>query len=61
MSTDRQEQYMNEMYEEADWEEVRAIVDKNAIRWSGALELLADGKCPNGECPSCAAEQTRND
>lgn len=61
MSTDRQDQYMNEIYEEADWEEVRAIADKNAIRWSGTLELLADRKCEDGGCPACAAEQARND
>ena len=59
MTSERQEEYMNEIYEVASWDDVERIANGTLIRWSEALELLARKECENGECPECAAKQVR--
>lgn len=61
MTSERQEEAMNEIYEIASWDDVERIANDTLIRWSGALELLARKECENGECPECAAKQARGD
>ena len=61
MTSERQEEYMNEIYEVASWDDVERIANGMLIRWSEALELLAQRRCENGECPECAAKQARGD
>ena len=59
MTSERQEQHMNEMYDTVNDEEFSRIASEMAERWAGTLKLLSEWKCENGECPSCAAEQAR--
>lgn len=61
MASDRQEAAMNEIYEVASWDDIERIANGTLIRWSEALELLAQRRCENDECPECAAKQARGD
>lgn len=61
MTSERQEEAMNEIYEVASWDDVERIANGTLIRWSEALELLARKECENDECPECAAKQARGD
>lgn len=59
LTSERQEQHMNEIYGTVSDEEFVRIINETAHRYAGTLKLLSEWRCENGECPECAAKQAR--